>query len=42
MNKLQTGRGNLIKRTEDMKKLGIKTKTKIESSLLEKADTDEE
>ncbi len=40
MNKLHTGRGNLIKRTEDMKKLGIKTKKKIESTLLEKADAD--
>jgi DNA recombination protein RmuC len=35
MNKLSTGRGNLIKRTEDMKKLGIKTKKKIDAKLLE-------
>lgn len=41
MNKLHTGKGNLIKRTEDMKKLGIKTKKKIENSLLEKAQVDE-
>lgn len=42
MNKLHTGKGNLIKRTDDMKKLGIKTKKKIEASLLEKARVDEE
>jgi DNA recombination protein RmuC len=41
MNKLHTGKGNLIKRTEDMKNLGIKTKKKIENSLLEKAQKDE-
>jgi len=35
MNKLCTGKGNLIKRTEDMKKLGIKTKKKIDAKLLE-------
>ena len=35
MNKLSTGKGNLIKRTEDMKKLGIKTKKKIDAKLLE-------
>ena len=42
MNKLRTGKGNLIKRTEDMKKLGIKTKKKIEASLLDKVDMNEE
>ncbi len=41
MNKLHTGKGNIIKRTEDMRKLGIKTKKKIENSLLEKAQIDE-
>ena len=41
MKKLSVGTGNLIKRTEDMRKLGIKTKKKIESSLLEKAQVDE-
>ena len=42
MKKLSTGSGNLIKRTDDMKKLGIKTKKKIEAKLLEKAGVDEE
>ncbi len=41
MKKLSTGTGNLIKRTEDMKKLGIKTKKQIGNSLLEKAQIDE-
>ena len=37
MKKLSLGTGNLIKRTEDMKKLGIKTKKSIEKKLLEDA-----
>ena len=41
MKKLTLGTGNLIKRTEDMKKLGIKTKKRIENSLLEKAHLNE-
>ena len=41
MNKLSTGKGNLVKRTEDMQKLGLKTKKKIEAKLLEKAGVDE-
>lgn len=40
MNKLQNGRGNLIKRTEDMKKLGLKTKKNLNSNILEKANVD--
>lgn len=38
MNKLSTGKGNLVKRTEDMQKLGLKTKKKIDAKLLEKAE----
>jgi len=38
MNKLSTGKGNLVKRTEDMQKLGIKTKKKIDAKLLERAE----
>jgi len=38
MNKLQDGSGNLIKRTQDMKKLGLKTKKSIDAALLEKAE----
>jgi len=41
MKKLTDGTGNLIKRTQDMKKLGLKTKKQIDSSLLEKAQIDE-
>ena len=41
MKKLSLGTGNLIKRTDDMKKLGIKTKKKIQKNLLEKAGVDE-
>jgi len=41
MNKLSSGTGNLIKRTEDMKTLGIKTKKKIDARLLQKAGIDE-
>ena len=42
MNKLSMGRGNLVKRSEDMKKLGIKTKKKLQERLLQKALVDEE
>jgi len=42
MNKLSMGRGNLVKRSEDMKKLGIKTKKKLQDRLLQKALVDEE
>lgn len=38
MNKLSTGTGNLVKRTDDMQKLGLKTKKKIDAKLLEKAE----
>ena len=37
MKKLSVGTGNLVKRTEDMKKLGVKTKKQIEKKLLDKA-----
>jgi len=42
MKKLSTGTGNLVKRADDMKKLGIKTKKKIEKKLLENAGVDDE
>ncbi len=35
MNKLSTGKGNLIKRAEDIKKLGAKTKKTISQQLLD-------
>lgn len=46
INKLSTGKGNLIKRTEKIKELGVKTKKQIDKQLLEtaldEADDDEE
>lgn len=42
MKKLTSGTGNLVKRTEDMKKLGIKTKKKIQKNLLERAGIEDE
>lgn len=35
MSKLSTGRGNLIKKTEDLRKLGLKTKKQIPENYLE-------
>jgi DNA recombination protein RmuC len=35
--RLQTGRGNLVKRVDDIKRLGAKTKKSINSNLLEDA-----
>ncbi len=40
MNKLSTGKGNLIRRVESMRKLGLKPKKLLPSSLME-ADEDE-
>lgn len=34
-NRLQTGRGNLVKRVDDLRRLGAKTKKRIDSNLLE-------
>jgi len=40
MNKLSEGKGNLIKRVEDIKQLGIKTTKKISQQLLDKSSSD--
>ncbi len=37
MNKLATGTGNLIKRTEDLKKLGAKASKKLDDRLIQKS-----
>jgi len=37
MNKLSTGSGNLVKRAQDIKELGIKTKKELPNNLLERA-----
>jgi DNA recombination protein RmuC len=41
MNKLTTGKGNLIRRAEKIKALGAKTGKEIPKTLLDKADEDE-
>ena len=38
MNKITSGSGNLIKRAEDLRKLGLKTSKQIEQKLIDKAD----
>ncbi|MDG1440495.1 MAG: DNA recombination protein RmuC [Flavobacteriales bacterium] len=41
MNKLVVGRGNIIKKVENLKKLGAKTKKKLPSKLIDRAETTE-
>lgn len=40
MNKFSSGSGNLIKRAEDLKNLGLKTSKQIEQKLIDKAERD--
>ena len=40
MNKLSTGKGNLIRKVENIKKLGLKTKKQLDSKLLDDAFDD--
>jgi len=42
MNKLSSGRGNLIKRAQDLQKLGVKTKKSLPSNIVSKALEGEE
>jgi DNA recombination protein RmuC len=42
MKKLADGRGNLIRRVEMLKKLGIRTSKSIPKKLLDRADVDQE
>jgi DNA recombination protein RmuC len=42
MAKLHTGRGNLVKRADDMKKLGAKTNKALPQSLVDRIDTSEQ
>jgi DNA recombination protein RmuC len=42
MNKLETGRGNIIARTQKMKKLGAKTSKSIELDRIEQAEYEDE
>ena len=41
-NRLTSGKGNLIKRTHELKDLGLKTKKKISKQLIEQADVNDE
>ena len=41
-NRLTSGKGNLIKRTHDLKDLGLKTKKKLSRQLIEHADAENE
>jgi len=41
MNKLVEGRGNIIKKVENLKKLGAKTKKTLPSKLLDRASSEE-
>lgn len=40
MNKLSLGRGSLVKRAQDLKELGIKTRKDIPQNILDRTDTD--
>jgi DNA recombination protein RmuC len=40
MNKLSTGKGNLVKRAQDLKELGIKTKKDMPQNVLDKTEPD--
>jgi DNA recombination protein RmuC len=42
MNKLSDGRGNLINRAEKIKKLGAKASKTLPSSILNRADVDDD
>jgi len=42
MNKLETGRGNIIARTQKMKKLGAKTSKALDNDLIEQAENEDE
>ena len=37
MNKLSTGKGNLVKRAEDLKELGLKTKKEMPKAVVERS-----
>jgi DNA recombination protein RmuC len=42
MNKLETGRGNIIARTQKMKKLGAKTSKSLDNETIEQAEYDDD
>ena len=42
MNKLSTGKGNLIRQVEQFRKLGVQSNKSLDNTLLDKADTEDE
>jgi DNA recombination protein RmuC len=42
MNKLSTGKGNLVRQAELFRKLGVQTNKKLDNQLLENADFEDE
>jgi len=40
MNKLSSGKGNLVRQVEQFRKLGVQTNKRLDSQLLEQADDD--
>ena len=42
MDKLENGRGNLIRQVEMLKKLGLRTNKSIPKNLLDRADVDQQ
>jgi DNA recombination protein RmuC len=42
MNKLETGRGNIIARTQKMKKLGAKTSKSLDSEKIDQAEIEDD
>ena len=42
MNKLVDGNGNIIKKVENLKKLGAKTKKSLPKNIIERSITDED
>jgi len=41
MNKISSGSGNLIKRADDLRKLGLKTSKQIEQKIIDKAGAED-
>ena len=42
MNKLTSGNGNILKKTENLKKLGAKTKKQLPQNIIDRANSDED
>ena len=42
MNKLTSGNGNILKKIENLKKLGAKTKKQLPQNIIDRANSDED